>query len=75
MTFRVLTKDNCVQCDSTKRLLTREEATFVEENIYENMELVKNLGFMSAPVVIAPSGDAWSGFQPDKIKEHTAKRP
>lgn len=73
MTFRVLTRDNCVQCDRTKALLTREEATFVEEDIHESLELVKSLGFMSAPVVIAPDGDAWSGFRPDKIKEHAAK--
>lgn len=60
---------NCVQCDSTKRLLTRSEVAFEEVDLSQNpeaMAMVRELGYNSAPVVMAGE-DHWSGFRPDKL--------
>lgn len=66
----VYTLPSCVQCDSTKRMLKRENIEFSEVDMSQDaaaLELVKSLGYQSAPVVI--SGDRhWSGFRLDEIK-------
>ena len=36
-------------------------------NDEQAMELVKQLGYLAAPVVVAGAA-SWAGFQPDKIK-------
>lgn len=65
----VYTLPACVQCDSTKRLLKRENIEFDEVDMSEDptaLEMVKALGYQSAPVVI--SGDEhWAGFRMDRI--------
>lgn len=66
---KVYTLPACVQCDSTKRMLTRKDISFEEINMSENLDaldMVKELGYTAAPVVIA-GDDHWSGFRPDKI--------
>ena len=59
----------CVQCVQTKKLLQREGYKFKEVLLSEDEEatmMVQQLGYASAPVVIA--GDLhWSGFRPDMI--------
>lgn len=60
---------NCVQCDSTKRLLTRNEVSFNEVDLSQDSEaaaMVRELGYNAAPVVMAGE-DHWSGFRPDKL--------
>jgi glutaredoxin-like protein NrdH len=70
----VYTLPACVQCESTKRFLKKNDVPFevVDLSQDENaMSLVKTLGYQAAPVVIA--GDVhWSGFQPDKLNALTA---
>jgi len=65
----VYTLPSCVQCDSTKRLLSRQNIEYNEVDLSQDKdayELVKSLGYQSAPVVI--SGDEhWSGFRLDRI--------
>lgn len=65
----VYIKPNCVQCDQTKRMLDKNGVEYTTIDITQDAaayEKVVNMGFMSAPVVIA--GDqSWAGFQPDKI--------
>ena len=65
----VYTLPSCVQCESTKKLLTKNEIPFetVDLSVDEAaMEMVKGLGYAAAPVVVA--GDKhWSGFRPDMI--------
>jgi glutaredoxin-like protein NrdH len=65
----VYTKDNCVQCDMTKRLMDKAGIEYDVINISQNPEeldkLIK-LGYRAAPVVITDN-DSWAGFQPDKI--------
>lgn len=60
---------NCVQCDSTKRLLTRNEISYSEVDLSQDpdaMAMVRELGYTAAPVVVAGE-DHWSGFRPDKL--------
>jgi len=67
----VFTKNNCSQCDATKRKLKDLNVEFDEINIEDNPEYLtklKEMGFRSAPVVLTPSG-AWSGFNEAKINE------
>jgi glutaredoxin-like protein NrdH len=65
----VYSKNNCVQCAYTKKLLTEYGIKFEERNIDENEEFyaqAKSLGYQQAPVVVA-GVESWSGFQPDKL--------
>lgn len=67
----VYTLPACVQCDSTKRLMKRENIPFTEVDLSQDeaaLELVRSLGYSAAPVVVA--GDKhWSGFKLDHIME------
>ncbi|MGT2873578.1 glutaredoxin-like protein NrdH [Streptococcus gallolyticus subsp. gallolyticus] len=67
----IFSKNNCMQCKMTKKLLDKEGADYQEINIDERPDMidyVKGLGFSAAPVVKA--GDIiFSGFQPAKLKE------
>lgn len=68
----LLSKDPCPQCDMTKKLFKREGIEYTERRMdldAEAMKLAKDLGYLQAPVVIAPDGTSWSGFRPDKIGE------
>ena len=65
----VYTKPNCVQCDMTKRYLDKVGVTYNTVDITQNQEaldMILNMGFQSAPVVISDAGN-WAGFQPDKL--------
>ena len=69
MTVTVYTLPSCVQCESTKKLLTKNEVEFTTVDLSEDpaaLDMVRSLGYQSAPVVIA--GDKhWSGFRPDMV--------
>lgn len=64
-------RNDCIQCKMTKRLLDSEGIAYQEINLDESPEsreyVKKELGFMAAPV-IETDMDAWSGFRPGKIK-------
>jgi glutaredoxin-like protein NrdH len=65
----VYTLPACVQCDSTKRLLTRENIEFNVVDLSQDaqaLEMIQALGYTAAPVVIAGE-EHWSGFKMDKI--------
>lgn len=70
----VYTLPACVQCDSTKRMLQRNNVEYNEVDLSKNsdaLEMVRALGYTAAPVVIA--GDAhWSGFRMDMLSTLTA---
>jgi glutaredoxin-like protein NrdH len=65
----VYSKPACVQCDATYRALDKHGITYDVVDLTQDptaLELVRSLGYLQAPVVIA--GDAhWSGFRPDQI--------
>ena len=60
----------CVQCAMTKHALDDASVPYVLINLANDeqaKELVKQLGYLAAPVVVADAA-SWAGFQPDKIK-------
>jgi glutaredoxin-like protein NrdH len=74
MTVTVYTLPSCVQCDSTKKFLDRNEVEYNVVDMSQDetaLELVKALGYQAAPVVIA-GDDHWSGFRPDMIAKLAA---
>lgn len=74
MSVVVYTLPACVQCDSTKRLLTRNEIPYSEVDISQDADaraMVREMGYSAAPVVVAGE-DHWSGFRPDKLSALTA---
>lgn len=69
MTVTLYTLPSCVQCDSTKKVLQRNEIPYNEIDLSVDdsaMEMVKSLGYASAPVVVA-GDEHWSGFRPDRL--------
>jgi glutaredoxin-like protein NrdH len=70
----VYTLPSCVQCDSTKRVLTKNSIEYQEVDLSQDaqaMEFVKDLGYSAAPVVVAGESH-WSGFRPDRLSALTA---
>jgi glutaredoxin-like protein NrdH len=70
----VYTKNNCVQCDMTKRLMDKMGIEYDTVNISENPEALEKLielGYRAAPVVITDN-DSWAGFNPDNIGDLAA---
>jgi glutaredoxin-like protein NrdH len=69
MTVTVYTLPSCVQCESTKKLLAKNEIEFNTVDLSldpDALAMVQELGYQAAPVVIA--GDKhWAGFRPDMI--------
>jgi glutaredoxin-like protein NrdH len=69
MTVTVYTTPSCIQCESTKKMLTKNEIEFNVVDLSEDeaaLEMVRGLGYASAPVVVAGEKH-WSGFRPDMI--------
>lgn len=67
----VYSKNNCMQCNMTKKELDKLGVKFREINLDERPEFidhVRNMGFASAPVIEAPIG-SWAGFQPAKLRQ------
>ncbi|WP_265521916.1 glutaredoxin-like protein NrdH [Oerskovia flava] len=69
MSVTVYSKPACVQCDATYRALDKKGVEYTVVDISQDaeaLELVRGLGYLQAPVVVA--GDThWSGFRPDQI--------
>lgn len=66
----IYTKNNCPQCDSTKKLFKKLDIEYSEINIEENpdvLEFLKREGHRSAPVVMT-ADDSWGGFNEAKIR-------
>lgn len=75
MSITVYTQPSCMQCKATYRALEARGINYEIIDVSEDpaaLELVKALGYLQAPVVVA-EGDHWSGFRPDKIDELAAK--
>lgn len=65
----VYVKPSCVQCNRTKSHLDKLNIEYTTVDIFEDsnaLEMIKSMGFMSAPVVHA-GDDWWAGYNPDKI--------
>jgi glutaredoxin-like protein NrdH len=67
----VYTNPNCVQCEQTKKWLNLNKIEYSIVDLSsdtEALEMVLELGFKSAPVVITDT-DKWSGFRLDKLAQ------
>jgi glutaredoxin-like protein NrdH len=67
--IKVYSKPACVQCTATIQEMNRKGLSYEVIDISEDdqaFEMVKDLGYKQAPVVIAGE-EHWSGFRPDKI--------
>ncbi len=74
MAVTVYTLPACVQCDSTKRMLQRNQIDYEEVDMSQDpvaLEMVKTMGYTAAPVVVA-GDEHWSGFRMDKIQALSA---
>lgn len=79
MSITVYSKPNCSQCDATYRTLDRKGLEYSVVDITEDesaLELFKELGYVSAPVVTVDQPDGsvktWSGFRVDEINNLAA---
>lgn len=73
----VYTKPACVQCTATFRSLDKAGIDYQTVDLTEDAEArdyVMSLGYLQAPVVIVETTttDHWSGFRPEKLREHLA---
>jgi glutaredoxin-like protein NrdH len=69
MSITVYTLPSCVQCESTKKVLDKNNVEYSVIDLSEDeiaYEMVKALGYQAAPVVIA-GDDHWSGFRPELL--------
>lgn len=70
MKVTVYTLPSCVQCDSTKRMLTKALVEFEEVQINRSpkaREKIQEWGYTQAPVVEV--GDQhWSGFRMERLQ-------
>ena len=74
MAVTVYTLPACVLCDSTKRMLQRNQIDYEEVDMSQDpvaLEMVKTMGYTAAPVVVA-GDDHWSGFRMDRIQAISA---
>lgn len=70
-TILVYSQDDCIACDRTKKFLDGKNIAYEIVDMTNNDEartLVKDLGFMAAPVVIVNNGEKkWAGYQREKL--------
>lgn len=68
---KVYSKPACVQCTATYRALDERGIEYEVFDVSQDdaaLAVTKQLGYLQAPVVVAPDGTHWGGFNPDKIK-------
>jgi len=70
MEVKVWTTPACVQCEQTKKQLTKLGITYTEHSLADNpeqLEAFKEQGYLQAPIVETDI-KIWTGFRLDKIK-------
>lgn len=75
MSVTVYTLPSCVQCESTKKVLDRNNVEYSVVDLSEDAvayEMVKALGYQAAPVVIAGE-EHWAGFRPELLSALASK--
>lgn len=68
----VFSKDNCMQCDFTKKYLEEKGIDYSIKNIEKDqsaLEEVKTLGFQTVPVVVAEGLEPFFGFRPNLLAQ------
>lgn len=71
--LKVYTKNNCMQCNMTKKFLKDKGVKFTEINVDDDLQGLNKLielNLRSVPVVFNEREDVIAiGFQPHKLKE------
>ena len=73
--FTMYTLPSCMQCKATARKFEKVGASYEVVDLSDNDEArnaVRDMGYAGAPVVVAPSGEHWSGFRPERIDEEVS---
>lgn len=66
----LLSLPDCFQCKLSKRRMEEKGIPFKEIDMSLDdaaFQKAQDLGYKSAPVLFAPDGSHWSGFDPDRI--------
>ena len=66
----VYSKPDCMQCRMTYRALDSQGLPYEVIDVTESdaaLTYVKELGYLTAPVVVVSEHDHWGGFRPDNI--------
>jgi len=66
------TKDNCVQCKASERLLKQLGIEYLEINIEHNekvRERLKSINIKQTPALFRDGKFLFSGFQPSEVKK------
>lgn len=73
----IYTTPNCVQCVATKRAFEKmAEVPYAVVDVSTNSaarDMLADMGYRAAPVVITAAGEHWSGFRPDRISALSAQ--
>ena len=68
----VLTQDDCQPCKATIRFLVKNSIPYQEQDVRqmprEEVQRYIDQGYTSTPIVLAPTGETWSGYRPDLLK-------
>ena len=68
----IYSKPNCSQCNFTKRFLDDQKIAYQEIDVMQNdnaLQHIKELGFLSLPVVEGPDFESFNGFNLMKLKQ------
>ena len=74
--IKLYTKNNCIQCTMTKKLLNKDNIKYEEVNVEENSDVLEDLksrGFKSLPVLSYNDKEYIVGFQVDKLRAFVKK--
>lgn len=66
----IFTKSNCQPCRLSKATMDRNGVKYIERNVEEDpraLQEVSDMGYQQVPVIVAPSGEHWSGLRPDLL--------
>jgi glutaredoxin-like protein NrdH len=66
----VYSKPDCMQCRMTYRAFDAKGLDYQVVDVTESanaLEFVKELGYLTAPVIVVSEHDHWGGFRPDHI--------
>lgn len=67
-TIYVKTESKCVQCDATLRKFEELGLEYMTVSAENSLDMLKELGHTSAPVVIPDLVPGWGGYRPDLIE-------
>lgn len=71
--IEVYTKDNCMQCQKTKKWLDDHHVDYIEKNTDKYPEYMNYVGWLGAikklPLVMLPDRTYWLGYDEEYLEE------